>query len=160
MAKLRSTSVKCVHRADDVTQVIDILTEHAVAGTRARLMKKSPQDVNDATATVSRLMAIMNAFVEERQWQPFHDPKNLSASIAIEAGELMEHFQWLRSDQLADVRNDPERMQAIGEEIADVFAYVLSFASTMNIDLASAFAEKMKKNAIKYPAAQFRGRFA
>ena len=63
------------------------------------------------------------------------------------------------TDQLADVRDDPERMQAVGEEIADVFAYVLSFASTMDIDLSSAFAEKMKKNAVKYPAAQFRGRF-
>ena len=159
MAALRSTSVKCVYRADDVTKVVDILVEHAVGGTRARLMKKSPQDVTDDTATVSRLMAIMNAFVEDREWQPFHDPKNLSASIAIEAAELMEHFQWLRTDQLADVRNDPERMQAIGEEIADVFAYVLSFASTMGIDLASTFAEKMKKNGIKYPAAEFRGRF-
>lgn len=115
--------------------------------------------MRDATTTVAELKALMAAFVNERDWQPFHDPKNLSASIAIEAAELMEHFQWLRSEELPDVRNDPAAMQAIREEIADILAYVLSFATRMEIDLAAALAEKMKKNAAKYPAAEFRGRF-
>lgn len=115
--------------------------------------------MRDATTTVAELKALMEAFVNERDWQPFHDPKNLSASIAIEAAELMEHFQWLRSEQLPDVRHDPAAMQAIREEIADILAYVLSFATRMEIDLAASLEEKMKKNATKYPASEFRGRF-
>ena len=114
---------------------------------------------NDERTTVGELKKLVDAFVAERQWEPFHDPKNLSSSIAIEAAELMEHFQWLRSDQLDEVRGDAEQMQQIREEIADILAYVLSFATTMDVDLASALAENMKKNAERYPAARFRGRF-
>ena len=113
----------------------------------------------DSTTTVAELIKIVDDFVAERNWEPFHDPKNLSASIAIEAAELMEHFQWLRSDQLDSVRDDSKAMQAIQEELADIMAYVVSFASTMGIDISEALAEKMKKNAVKYPADEFRGKF-
>lgn len=115
--------------------------------------------MNDDTTTVAELKKLMADFVEERKWEPFHDPKNLSASIAIEAAELMEHFQWLRTDQLENVKVDREAMQDIQEELADVTAYVLSFAETMGIDLSSALEAKMKKNAVKYPAKKFEGRF-
>ncbi len=115
--------------------------------------------MNDQTATVNELRKLVESFVSERQWEPFHDPKNLSASIAIEAAELMEHFQWLRSDQLKDVQKDERAMSDIREEIADILAYVLSFASTMDIDLSSALEDKMKKNAIKYPSQDFQGKY-
>lgn len=115
--------------------------------------------MQDTTTTVAALIQLVDDFVAERCWQPFHDPKNLSASIAIEAAELMEHFQWLRSDQLDSVREDPQAMEHIREELADVVAYVLSFASMMGIDVSSALADKLKKNAVKYPVEQYRGRF-
>lgn len=115
--------------------------------------------MDDKTTTVAELMKLMDDFVAERQWEPFHDPKNLSMSIAIEAGELMEHVQWLRTDELAALKQDSGKMAAIREELADIAAYVLSFASTMGIDLSSALADKMKKNARKYPADEYRGRF-
>jgi NTP pyrophosphatase (non-canonical NTP hydrolase) len=115
--------------------------------------------MHDDRTTVGELKALVERFVAERNWEPFHDPKNLSASIAIEAAELMEHFQWLRSEELGAVRADPEQMARVREEIADVLAYVVSFASTMGIDLSSALSEKMAKNAVKYPAETFRGRF-
>ena len=95
---------------------------------------------------------MMADFVAEREWQSFHDPKNLSASIAIEAAELMEHFQWLRSDELDSIQEDHEKMGLIGEELADIMAYLLSCASVLGVDLSAALADKMKKNAIKYPA--------
>jgi len=101
----------------------------------------------------------MAAFVEERDWQPFHDPKNLSASIAIEAAELMEHFQWMRTDELPAVKDDPELMNEVRDELADILAYVVSFAGTMGIDLAAALEQKMKKNALKYPAEKFKGKY-
>ena len=115
--------------------------------------------VNDRDTTVQQLIELMEAFVAERKWQPFHDPKNLSASIAIEAAELMEHFQWLRTDELDSVQKDAKAMGEIREELADILAYVLSFAATMNIDLSSALADKMKKNATKYPAEEYKGKF-
>jgi NTP pyrophosphatase (non-canonical NTP hydrolase) len=116
--------------------------------------------VRDSNTTVAELIKLVDEFIAERQWEPFHDPKNLSTSIAIEAAELMEHFQWLRSDQLDSIKEDGEKMARIREELADIMAYMLSFASTMGIDLSSALADKMKKNAVKYPAARYRGRFS
>ena len=115
--------------------------------------------MNDATSTVEALKNLVREFVAERDWEPFHDAKNLSASIAIEAAELMEHFQWVRSDELDSIQSDAEAMTAIREELADIAAFVLSFAATMKIDLASSLAEKMKKNAVKYPVDRYRGRF-
>lgn len=115
--------------------------------------------MQDSTTTVAELIKLVEDFVAERGWEPFHDPKNLSASIAIEAAELMEHFQWLRSDELEAVKDDPEAMPGIREELADIAAYVLSFACTMQIDLSSALEDKMRRNAVKYPADKFRGRF-
>ncbi len=115
--------------------------------------------MRDETTTIAELTKLVDDFVAERDWQPFHDPKNLSCSIAIEAAELMEHFQWLRSNELDAVRADQEVMEQIGEELADILAYVLSFACTMGIDLSSALADKMTKNARKYPVERFRGRY-
>ena len=108
--------------------------------------------MDDRTTTLAELKKLMADFVAERKWEPFHDPKNLSASIAIEAAELMEHFQWLRSDQLGAVRDDPGKMAEIRDELADILAYLLSFAQRMNVDLSSALADKMVRNAAKYPA--------
>jgi NTP pyrophosphatase (non-canonical NTP hydrolase) len=115
--------------------------------------------VRDSTTTVAELIKLVNDFVAERAWEPFHDAKNLSASIAIEAAELMEHFQWLRSDQLDSVGEDAQAMAEVREELADITAYLLSFANKMGIDVSSALEEKMRKNAVKYPADRFRGRF-
>jgi NTP pyrophosphatase (non-canonical NTP hydrolase) len=115
--------------------------------------------MHDTSTTIAQLKKLVADFVAERDWRPFHDPKNLSASIAIEAAELMEHFQWLRSDQLEAVADDPAAMQEIREEVADIAAYLLSFATRMNIDLAAALEDKMQKNATKYPADHYKGRF-
>ncbi len=115
--------------------------------------------MSDDVTTVSQLREIMADFVAERRWEKYHDPKNLSASIAIEAAELMEHFQWLRNEELERVRSDPAEMEAIGEELADVLAYVLSFANAMGIDLSDALRAKMVRNEGKYPAEEYRGRF-
>jgi len=115
--------------------------------------------MDDRNTTVAELMRLVRDFVAERRWEPFHDPKNLAASIAIEAAELMEHFQWLRTEDLPAVQTDPNALAEIRDELADVLAYVLSFGHVMGIDLSSALEEKMRKNALKYPADEFRGRF-
>jgi NTP pyrophosphatase (non-canonical NTP hydrolase) len=115
--------------------------------------------MNDATTTLAQLRAAMRQFVDERDWGQFHAPKNLSMSLAIEAAELMEHFQWISVEESRRAADDPAKRTAIGEELADVIAYTLALANELNIDLAAAFADKMVKNARKYPAEQFRGRY-
>jgi uncharacterized protein (TIGR00730 family) len=113
----------------------------------------------DATTTVNDLKQLMYDFVSARDWHQFHDAKNLSASIAIEAAELMEHFQWVHSDALSAIRDDAAQVAEIREEVADVLAYLLSFASTMGIDLTTALSAKMLKNDAKYPVDRYYGTF-
>lgn len=103
----------------------------------------------DVDTHVQALKDCMQAFVDERDWQRFHTPKNLASSIAIEAAELMEHFQWLtpeESQQLSD-----ETKLEVGEELSDVICYALSIANALEIDIASSMFRKMEKNRIKYP---------
>lgn len=115
--------------------------------------------MSDATTSVAELREWMRRFVDERDWSQFHNPKNVSMSIAIEAAELMEHFQWLDAREAAAVRERPDDLQQVREELADILAFLLSFANALEIDLSTALREKLVKNAEKYPADRFRGRF-
>lgn len=115
--------------------------------------------MNDSETTVAELKRVLGEFVDQRDWQQFHSPKNLAMSLAIETAELMEHFQWLDVADSRTVVQQPERRQAIAEEIADVLCYTLALANSMDLDLAHAFEHKMAKNRLKYPADQFRGRW-
>jgi NTP pyrophosphatase (non-canonical NTP hydrolase) len=114
---------------------------------------------NDATQTIQSLKDLMRAFVDERDWQQFHSPKNLSMSLAIEAAELMEHFQWIDVPASRQVKGDPTKLAAIGEELADVLCYALALANELDLDISENIRAKMIKNAAKYPAAEFRGRY-
>ena len=112
---------------------------------------------NDSSTTLSELRTLVREFVEERDWRQFHSPKNLSMSLAIEAAELMEHFQWLDVPASREAANDPARLAPIGEELADVLCYAFALANELGLDISTVVRDKMVKNAIKYPAAEFRG---
>jgi len=105
----------------------------------------------DSETTVATLSALVRTFVAERAWEPFHTPKNLVMALAIEAAELMEHFQWLTPEESLQVASQPDQRAAVGEEMADVLAYLLSLADALGVDVSTALTEKMRKNAIKYP---------
>jgi NTP pyrophosphatase (non-canonical NTP hydrolase) len=113
---------------------------------------------DDAT-TVAELRQLIADFVAERDWSQFHSPKNVSMALAIEAAELMEHFQWLTIEESRRLVDEPEKLAAIGEEIADVVGYSMALANELGIDLASTIRAKMIKNAQKYPAEKYRGRY-
>ncbi len=115
--------------------------------------------MSDATTTISELREIIRKFVDERDWRQFHAPKNLSMALAIEAAELMEHFQWLTSTPRGRWSTTGEKLAAIGEELADVIGYGLALANELGIDVADTIRDKMVKNALKYPADEFRGRY-
>lgn len=114
--------------------------------------------MSDDLATVSQLRQAVQAFVDERDWRQFHTPKNLAMSLAIEAAELMEHFQWVDVAESITRGRDPTRRGEIADEIADVCCYLLSLANALDIDLSDAVLAKLLKNAKKYPAGEFRGR--
>lgn len=113
----------------------------------------------DETDTIAEVRRVVADFVAERDWQPYHDAKNLSTSIAIEAAELMEHFQWIRSEEVPAVLANEARRAEIIEEVADVTCYVLALANAIGFDLSSAVRGKVAKNAAKYPVERFRGRY-
>lgn len=116
--------------------------------------------MSDSRTTVTELRQLVARFVDERDWQQFHAPKNLAMSIAIESAELMEHFQWISVEESRQhVVNDQEVRQEIADELADVLCYCLALANSMDLDLAGAIAEKMQKNNQKYPASEFKGRY-
>ena len=106
--------------------------------------------------SLDELKTALREFANERDWEQFHTPKNLSMSIAIEAAELMEHFQWLTVEQSEQL--DPDALREIGEELADIVLYSLSMANHLQIDLAETVLAKMAKNERKYPKEQVRGK--
>ncbi len=116
-------------------------------------------DRTDAETPLAELKANMQRFVEERNWQQFHSPKNICMALAIEVAELMEHFQWLTLEESRDIARQPDKLAAVAEEIADVFGYTLALANELGIDIATSVRRKMVKNAIKYPVEQYRGRY-
>lgn len=114
----------------------------------------------DQSTTLADLREVVRRFVDERDWRQFHSPKNLSMSLAIEAAELMEHFQWIDAAESRRVKDDPAKLAEVRDEIADVLCYVLALANELNLDLSAAVQGKMVKNAAKYPAEQSRGHYA
>ncbi len=115
--------------------------------------------MNDGRTTIADLREVVRQFVDARDWSQFHSPKNLSMSLAIEAAELMEHFQWISTDDSRLVSGEPAKREAVSDELADVFCYTLAIANELQIDLSTALENKMKKNEKKYPANEYRGRF-
>ena len=99
----------------------------------------------------------VDKFVEERNWEQYHTPKNLVMALSGEVGELNECFQWLNDDDIEDVKNSPEKLIPIEHEIADVFIYLIRIANKMGIDVEDAVYKKMELNRLKYPAESNQG---
>ncbi|MEO8004381.1 MAG: nucleotide pyrophosphohydrolase [Betaproteobacteria bacterium] len=92
----------------------------------------------------------LRVFAAARDWEQFHTSKNLAMSVAIEAAEIMEHFQWLTPEQGANL--DTAAKREVAHEIADVLLYLVRLADVMGIDMLAAAREKIELNAVKYPA--------
>lgn len=102
-----------------------------------------------------RLSKAIAAFARERDWEQFHTPKNLAMSLTIEAAEVAEIFQWLTEEQSR--RLSPDKVEHLGEELADTFTYLLKLADHFSVDLIEATQRKLAKNARKYPVAKSKG---
>lgn len=99
--------------------------------------------------SILELQKQIRKFCDERDWDQFHNPKDLSISLSLEAAEVLEHFQWKNDEEMT--RHSQENKEDIGEELADVFYWVLLLANKLDIDLINAFEKKMMQNQAKYP---------
>ncbi len=112
----------------------------------------------DAEQDIKGLREDVAKFIKERQWTKYHVPKDLSMAIAIEASELMELFLW-RQLSATDVAKDTNIKEKVGDEIADVFIYLLSLVNALNLDLSDLVSKKIAKNRAKYPDSEFQGNY-
>lgn len=99
---------------------------------------------------LARLREIVRAFVDERDWDQFHTPKNLASALSVEAAELLEHFQWLQHGRVEELGAD--KLVQVRHEMADVLVYLVRLADKLDVDLMAAVGDKMVLNRAKYPA--------
>jgi len=100
---------------------------------------------------IKDIQARIRNFAEERNWDQFHSPKNLSMALAAETAELLEIFQWLTEEQSKDIVNSEKEIALVKEEIADVFIYLVRLADKLNIDIEKEVHSKIALNELKYP---------
>ena len=110
----------------------------------------------DHEIRVQELREKVRAFVDEREWDQFHHPKDLAISLTLEAAELLEVFQWMVKPT-EEVLKDPKIMAKIKEELADILIYAISIANKTNIDISEIIQEKLLVNAKKYPVSTSKG---
>ena len=110
----------------------------------------------DKISTIQGLKEKVQAFCEERDWDQFHNPKELAIGISTEANELLQIFRF-KSEEDMKLLMESDKRQKVEEELADVLYFVLRFAQMNDIDLASAVEEKIQKNDAKYPAQKVKG---
>ncbi len=111
----------------------------------------------DDSTDVRKLKDIVRKFCEDRDWDKYHNAKDLSIGIITESSELLEQFRFKSGDEIEQLFNNPQKRENISEEMADVFYFLLRLAQRYNIDLSAALDRKMAKNDIKYPIEKSRG---
>ncbi len=104
---------------------------------------------------LNALRARVNTFVAERDWAQFHSPKNLAMAMIVEAGEVVEHFQWMTETESKNL--DAETKEKVGQELSDTLVYLLRIAEVCGIDLIEAANKKIDLNAQKYPVEKCKG---
>lgn len=107
---------------------------------------------------IARLTAAQDQFAKDRDWEQFHSPKNLVMALTGEVGELSEIFQWMSEADSKNAGTNPATAQAVKDELADVLLYLVRLSSTLGVDLNEAVAQKLQKNAQKYPADKVKGK--
>ena len=111
--------------------------------------------MSEKNQSLSDLQVQIRKFCDDRDWDQFHNPKDLSISLALEDAEVLEHFQWKNDAEMAEhIKN---KKADVGEELADVFYWVLLLANKTDINLVDAFEKKMAKNEAKYPVLKAKG---
>ena len=121
-------------------------------------MLREGKNMSDENMLIQELKNKIKKFVQERDWEKFHSPKNLSMSLSIEVAELMEHFQWVTIEQSKEIINNPIEKEKIQDEIADIAVYLLNLCNVLGVDMSEAITTKLKKNGEKYPVDLVKGK--
>lgn len=108
--------------------------------------------------TIQELVNRVKQFCEERDWDQFHNPKDLAIGISTEANELLDIFRFKSEEQMVDIMSDHVRRKHVEEELADTFFFLLRFAQMNDIDLPEILEDKLKKNGEKYPVEKVKGK--
>ena len=111
----------------------------------------------DEDTTIEQLKNMVKSFCEERDWDQFHNPKDLAIGVSTEAAELLEIFRFKSKEQINEILKDIKKREAVGEELADVLYFLLRFCQMNGFDLSEEFAKKTKKNEEKYPVDKAKG---
>lgn len=112
------------------------------------------KEIYDKNTNISFFKEEVKKFVNGRNWNKFHTPKNLVQAINCEAGELSQLLLF-KDYSKQNIEDDKELFSNISDEIADVFIYLISLINTLDLDLTQAFKNKMKKNISKYSTKEF-----
>lgn len=111
----------------------------------------------DKNTSIEELKNKVKEFCEERDWNQFHNPKELAIGISSEAGELLQMFRFKNEEQMKEMFENKSKKEEITEEVADVLYFTLRFAEMNNIDLTTALIDKIEKNHKKYPVEKVKG---
>lgn len=109
-------------------------------------------------ATVQSLMEKVKNFCEEREWDQFHNPKDLAIGISTEANELLDIFRFQSEQQMREILNDSGKRKHVEEELADTLFFILRFAQMNHMDLNEILMKKLEQNAKKYPVEKIKGK--
>ena len=104
---------------------------------------------------MQELIDKLRQFAKEREWEPYHSPKNLAMALSVETAELVEHFQWLTQAQSYELT--PAKRDKVRDEIGDVLIYLVNLADKLGIDPLQAAHKKIEKNRDKYPVSKAKG---
>ena len=115
--------------------------------------------LSDHTTTTGDLKRLVQEFVDERDWGKYHNAKDVAIAINVEAGELLELFEWVREHEIPALLDHPEKRQCVSEELADILILCLNLSSVMGLDVAETVGHKLTKNREKYPAHLVRGNY-
>lgn len=113
--------------------------------------------MKDSDTTIAKLKEIVKVHCEERDWSQYHNPKELAIGASIEASELLEHFIFKSEKEMKEMLADPKERREISGELSDILYNIIRLAQMNDIDIATAFDEKMEQNRKKYPVDKARG---
>jgi NTP pyrophosphatase (non-canonical NTP hydrolase) len=113
--------------------------------------RKNKANFMETEIPIDELREHVRRFISERNWDRYHTPKNLAMSIAIEAAELMENFQWLTDKQSFEILQEDDACAQVVDELADILIYCLSLANKIDINISAAILDKLSRNEERYP---------
>lgn len=119
--------------------------------------KRKGDNIMDQNTNIEKLKQIIKKFCDDRDWEQFHNPKDLAIGISTEANELLSLFRFKNNEDMKEMFNNPVKREDIEDETADVFFFLLRFAEMNGIDLAGALRRKIEKNNKKYSVEKFKG---